>query len=213
MKKIGGSNYKGFDPIEAGTHPAIFVRRIDLGTQEDIFQGHSSFIRKVLLGFEVPTARYTNDDGEEHPRIMYREYTESMGPKAWLRKHFESWRGKAYTPEEIETEVDIDKALGRPALITIVHKVGKSSGRTYGELVSIVGFPKGSAVPAPELDILTYDMGDAVPEWMPKRTREQIEVAQEMQPENQMPAPGDHSTGGQQGQEESLIQEDEGLPF
>ena len=70
-----------------------------------------------------------------------REFTVSMGELANLRKFLESWRGKAYTDEQIDAGIPLDKLVGNWALITVEHKKS-GKGRTYAIINSIVSVPK-----------------------------------------------------------------------
>lgn len=77
-----------------------------------------------------------------------KEYTVSMGPKANLRKDLEQWRGKPYTPEQIEAGVPLDKLTGNHALLSISHRTSQK-GRTYANITACVGVPAAMKATAP----------------------------------------------------------------
>ena len=92
-KNTGGGDHK---PPPEGTHTAICVKIIDIGTQYSNFYGKSK--HKVIIGWELPNAK--DDEGE--PVIAWKRYTLSLHENAALRGHLEAWRGKSFSNEELE---------------------------------------------------------------------------------------------------------------
>lgn len=117
------------------------VSVISLGTQHSD-QFADTF--KVMLGFELPTELVTIE-GQQTPMVITKDYTCSLNKKANLRQHLDSWRGRAFTPEELKG-FDMKKILGVPCLLTIIHKVS-GQGKTYATIAGISGLPKGMACP------------------------------------------------------------------
>jgi hypothetical protein len=140
-----------FQPCPAGTHPAICIRVIDLGTQQTTYKGETKRAHKVLIAWEMPTARMS--DGR--PFIVSQRYTYSGHKKAVLRQHLESWRGKRYTDEEI-AGVDLVRLLGKPCFLTIVHD--ESHETVYANVVGISPLPKNMAVGKPENPLVCLDL-------------------------------------------------------
>lgn len=132
----------------AGTHIARCYKLIHLGHILDKnFQGNMVYQNKVRLYFELPfeTKVFDEDKGEE-PISVSKEYTLSLGDKARLRAHLESWRGKAFTQDELEG-FDIEDVVGHECQVTIIHKQSKSSGNMYEDLVNITPLAKGMTCP------------------------------------------------------------------
>jgi hypothetical protein len=77
------------------------------------------------------------DDGR--PFELAPLYTASLHEKAKLRKDLESWRGRAFTPEELKG-FDLEKLIGANCQIQVVHaKVGE---KVYANVAAIVPLSK-----------------------------------------------------------------------
>lgn len=134
-----------FVPPPAGTHLAVCYRFVDLGTQETNFTdaaGNKKHSRKVLLGWELPDELMENGK----PFIVQQRYTWSMSDKANLRKDLESWRGKAFEEKDFGT-FNIKNVLGKPCVLTIVHK--DEGGKVYANIAAVGKPMKGMASPHP----------------------------------------------------------------
>ena len=117
----GGSN-----PAPAGTHVAICIGYADLGTQKSSFKddnGQDKAVRKVRIMWELCDEK--RDDGK--PFTTSATYTASLGDKATLRKHLESWRGRAFSAEELK-RFDLDNIVGKPCQLTIIHEQNQAGG-------------------------------------------------------------------------------------
>lgn len=141
------------DPITARgseskfkTHPdgqfvGQCVDTINLGEHVHTFAGDESYLeQRCVLVFRTGEL---NEETNEYIDL-WREFTVSMSDKANLRKFLEQWRGKEYTPEQIEAGVPLDKLTGNSGLLTVAHrKSGK--GKTYANITACVGIPKQMA--------------------------------------------------------------------
>ncbi|WP_398472842.1 phage replication initiation protein, NGO0469 family [Tardiphaga sp.] len=137
MSSSGGS----FQDPAIGTYAALCVRVIDLGTQENEYEGKKSQRRQLMLGFELHgEAVDTNgcgymvgDDGKIDPKkpfMVSAWLTASFHEEATLRKFMESWRGQPYSDEQIsefENEgFDWGLMLGVPCMVQMApNKNGK----------------------------------------------------------------------------------------
>lgn len=74
------------------------------------------------------------------------EFTISMGEKSNMRPFLEGWRGRAYTPEDVDAGVPLDKLEGKWALIQIGHKMSKKN-KPYAIIMAAMGVPKTMALP------------------------------------------------------------------
>lgn len=173
-----------FKLLESGTHGAVCTWIVDLGPQEMEYQGEVSEKDRVRLRFEVPDERvsWKDGDGNEHegPMVIWKEYTASLHEKATLRKHLEGWRGRGFTEEEL-AGFDLKNVLGKPCVISVVHKVS-NNGKAYAQIDSISKVMKGMTV-EPEGDVKFFDFDDHteaeyndLPEWL----REKIDAGKKI---------------------------------
>ncbi|MFO0453644.1 MAG: phage replication initiation protein, NGO0469 family [Pseudomonadota bacterium] len=154
----GGGDFR---PVPQGVHTGRCVRVIDLGTQPREFQGKPKPpARKVSLTWELhgedeDGTPLTTDDGK--PLIISKRYTLSLGEKSILRADLESWRGRAFTSEEL-AGFDVSKLLGAPALINVKHEA--RDFKTYSNVASISPVPKAmrDSVPAAVSALQLFDV-------------------------------------------------------
>ncbi len=141
-------------PARAGTQLAICTGIIDLGTQQDEFKGEIKTMRKVRIVWEL-----CNDkNGEGVPLKIGRNYTLSLGDKATLRHHLEAWRGKAFTPTELEA-FDLKKILNKACLLGVVHNArGKAVVNTVMQPM------QGTQIPARVNAIEYFSFQDDAPD-------------------------------------------------
>lgn len=159
--------------VPAGSHVARCYSMIQIGTVEQEYLGDKKILHKVMIDFELPleTAVFKEGDAEK-PFVISKEYTLSFNEKSTLRKHLESWRGKAFTDSEA-ANFDITKLVGATCMINVVHKASADGTKTYANLSSISPMPKGLQCPEQvnPTRILAYDSWNqdvfmALPEWL-----------------------------------------------
>ena len=105
-----GGNY---EQPEAGTYNALCIGLIDLGTQENNYQGEIKYARQVLLQFELDEK---SKGGSNFTVSKF--YKASTHEKANLRKDLESWRGTPFTEDDIKG-FDLTTILAKPCMVTI----------------------------------------------------------------------------------------------
>jgi len=104
-----------FEKLEKGIYHATCFRMVDLGTQDNTYQGQTNKRLQVRLDFEITESvdPETNEvkmaDGR--PFGVGKEYTASLFESANLRKDLESWRGKSFTQEELD-KLELTDFLG-----------------------------------------------------------------------------------------------------
>ena len=125
----------------AGTFPARCYQIIDLGHQTTSFEGQAKVVPQVRISWELSE---TMADGR--PFSISKDYTASFGPKATLRKVLESWRGRAFTQEEL-SGFSLENVLGKPCMISVVHKPSKDGTQTYANVGNVMALPKGLDCP------------------------------------------------------------------
>lgn len=160
-------------PPPAGNHVARCVRVIDLGVQRDDSPQFGVKIQhKLMLTWELPTETHVfKEENGPEPFHVSTEYTVFLSEKSNLRKDLESWRGRPFTPDELDA-FDVGKLLGAPCLLNVVHKIAKN-GNTYGNVKGITPMPKGMQCPSAITPLVKYEveMGrnetfQALPEWI-----------------------------------------------
>lgn len=127
-----------FKPAPSGAHMAVCVDLVDLGVVKSAF-GEA---RKIRVYWQIEEV----DDETGRPFIVSNMYTPSLNEKANLRKHLESWRGRAFTPEELKG-FDLEKLLGANCQLNVIHVV--KDGTTYANIAAIMPPPKSAAKLAP----------------------------------------------------------------
>lgn len=129
-KETGGGG--NFENPEAGTYGAVCYRVIDLGTQENNYQGIITHKQQVLIAWELDAPM---SDGR--PFVVSQFYTASLNEKAKLRQHLITWRGRDFTPEELNGFNPFN-LLGAPCMLSIVLN---DKGKT--KIVGVAKLPKG----------------------------------------------------------------------
>jgi hypothetical protein len=130
-KETGGN----FIPAPAGVHQAVCVDVIDLGVVESAFYKRSA--HKCYVVWEIDE---TMPDGKRF--TARRRYTVSLNSKATMRKDLESWRGRIFTPEELQG-FDVEVVIGANCTLSIVHETRE--GDTYANVQAIM--PRHKTLP------------------------------------------------------------------
>jgi hypothetical protein len=96
-------------------------------------------------------------EGVEHegPMAIGSKFTLSLHEKAALRKILQSWRGRAFTPDELK-KFDVTTILGKPCLITVTHSP-KDGGGVYANVGAVAKLPPGIPAPTLESEPFIYD--------------------------------------------------------
>lgn len=108
--KENGSGIK----VPAGAHAARCSGLFDLGTQSGQFGAK----RQLVLRFEITDETIPDGDHAGERYQVSRFFSASIAPLSKLRPFLESWRGKAFTPEEAKA-FDLQKLINAPCILTI----------------------------------------------------------------------------------------------
>jgi hypothetical protein len=151
LPEKGGAD---FAPAPAGTHIAVCIKVVDLGSQQVEWpkgSGNTKSQHKVTLAWEL--SNELMDDGR--PFILTQRYTFSVSEKATFRKHLESWRGKPFEDADFggPKAFDVKNVLGKGCTLFVAHKV--TGDKTYSNVTGIGPLPKGVTAPPPQ-NGLTY---------------------------------------------------------
>lgn len=137
MGRYASDSGEHFEQAPAGNHIARCIRLVDLGTQRSEYQGKPIVRNQVLITWEL--CGEMMEDGK--PFSVSRFYTNSLNEKANLRPDLESWRGRAFSPEEL-VKFDLQSILGKPCMLNVVH-----SDKGKAQVSSIATLPKGITAP------------------------------------------------------------------
>lgn len=172
-KKEESTNVK---PISPGVHLAICYAVIDLGVQfSKLWQKER---HKILLIWETDEEMITVD-GEIKPKLISKEYVLSLHEKSDLYKTLISWRGQAFTPEEIALGFNVEELIGLPCLLNIVNV--EKNGATYANISGVTPLMKEQAIPTIvnkpiffELSIDTLNQIDNLPGWIANKIKDSV---------------------------------------
>lgn len=161
-----------------GTHHAVVVGLIEIGTVEGEWKGQVKMQSKIRLTFELPEETKVWKEGEEaKPLVVSQEYTFSMAPKANLRAIIEGVIGTSLLDHEADA-FDVEEILGKNCLISIKHKTS-NAGNKYVIVDTTAPLMKGMSEKKPfnELKKLTYgewnqEIFDGLPEFLQKQMQE-----------------------------------------
>jgi len=162
LKKFAGSGKK-FPAISPGTYPARIAQIIDLGVQEDTYEGETKENPKLWVTFELPTETI-NIDGEDKPRWISREFTKSTSERALLTKLI------MVVNEDAES---LDDLLGKALFL--------ETGLTSGGNAKCTGYAKpmkGFTVPELSKEAELFDLDNpnqAVYDKLPDFLKEKID--------------------------------------
>ena len=126
-----GTNYP---PAPTGPHAAVCCDVVDLGVLKVAWGGKEKQQHKVRIVWQIDEDR---DDGKPHQ--VSKRYTLSLHEKAGLRKDLESWRGRPFTPEELDG-FDLETLIGVVVLLNVTHVT--RDGNTYANIASLMKLPK-----------------------------------------------------------------------
>lgn len=137
---ITASKGSSYVPCPAGACAALCCDVVDLGIVESNYAGKVKKQHKIEIVWQTPELK---DDGK--PYLVKKRYTLSLHEKASLRKDLESWRGQAFSDEQLNGW-DVEVLVGVPALINIVHNA--VNGSVFANVSTIMRLPKGMVPPA-----------------------------------------------------------------
>ena len=175
---------------EAGATVGVLFSLVDLGTQEVTWDGETKWTPKLRLAFELPEQVIEGEVTENgkttkvtKPMVVSIELTRSLGERATLRKHLETWRGQAFTSKELAS-FSLKNLLGKACLLTLVHKTSQA-GRNYCAIQGIAKLPKSMKAPAKtENDHVFYEIEQGeggqfseLPEWLQEKIRSSKELS------------------------------------
>jgi len=184
------SNNKERQLPEAGATIGVCFSIVDKGNQKTNWDGQEKYMPKVRLAFELPEQTIEGEVTENgkttkvtKPMVVSMELTRSLGERATLRKHLETWRGQAFTSKELAS-FNLKNLLGKAAMLTLVNKTSQA-GREYCSIQGLAKLPKSVKAPTTtenkqvfyEIEEGTGGAFSELPEWLQKSILESKELS------------------------------------
>jgi len=192
---------RDFDPSPEGLHLAVCYAVIETGTHFDA--KYDKDVHEVLFMWELVGKDLRIEierDGVlvDLPRAISRRYTISLHAKSNLRKMLEGWRGKSFTPDELEG-FDVSQCLGVSCQIQVIHNRSDDGSKTWANVNNVLPTPKGvKHEPENTPTFFSFaDNGATIPEHIPKWVKEEIETSNEYNKLINPPTPLDAPNGNQ----------------
>jgi hypothetical protein len=167
-----------FEPAPAGTHLAILVKLIDLGWQDNTFQGETKEQHQAMLTWELPLKL----DEKGRPFLVSKTLNLSLHEKATFRAWAENMIGRVFTKKDIVglDRFNAETLLGKTCMIKI-DQVEKE-GKIYARIANLMQTPDGIPEPA-QINELVYfsldpsEFDEEVFEGLSKWCKEKIEAS------------------------------------
>lgn len=106
---------------KAQTTVARCTTVIDVGTVPETYMGESKILRKIYIGWELPTLLAVfNEEVGEQPFRLGVEITFSTDDRSNFSKLVANWRNRPLTPDEKKT-FDPIIMVNKPAMISFIH--------------------------------------------------------------------------------------------
>lgn len=167
-----------FEPAPEGVFPARCIWVVDLGTQiSDGIYGHSEK-HQMYINWELVDEATSSGQ----PMTIGAFFTVSLNPKGNLRPTLESWRGRAFTPDELKG-FDISKLINAPCLISVKHQPKADGSGMRAQVSGVMAPMKGQKI-ADARDnryLVDLDASDAITqvEALPDWLKQKIQVTPE----------------------------------
>jgi len=154
------NNNNNVNKVPAGTHMARCYKMIHVGERSYEYNGELKTKNSLWVYFEIPNEmRVFSEDVGEQPLSINIEYNLTYYESAKLFQHINSWRGQTLTPQEID-DFDVSKLLGVPCMLSVVHNKSAKTGKTYANIQSVSGLPKGISCPPQINDTVVWDYNE-----------------------------------------------------
>lgn len=193
--KVSRNGGASIEPVPEGSYIAICVGVYDIGVQKTEYKGEVKESPKLAIIWELPEEVIQGGSHEGEPRLISKMYTASLGDRSNLKADLESWRGRAFTDEEMEG-FDLVNILGKACMVQIIHS--QNNGRTYANIKAVTPVYKGVTVPQPANELKAFDLDSeswlweldhgGLPEWIVKKVKES-ETYKNRMAEEEIPEP------------------------
>ena len=135
MPIIAKENKGEFSTPPEALHSAVCCDVVDKGVVTSQWgESHQVQIRWQLEDLDPKTNK---------PYIVMRKFRLSLHEKSSLRPMLESWRGRKFSPEDLEG-FDLERLIGVNCQVQIIHNIA-NNGKTYANVQACVPAAKGSS--------------------------------------------------------------------
>ena len=165
MSLFAKASSENFEPTPLGVFQSVCAFVEDIGTHEGTYQGRTTTRHQVVVCWEL-SEKMTRGENLGKPFMISKFYTLSLDKKANLRKDLESWRGVAFTEEELKG-FDIERLIGANCQLNIIEGT-KMDGSKTARIGAIMPLAKGSAK-------LTA-VNTVPPAWINEKRNESLEM-------------------------------------
>ncbi len=165
MPLIAKLNSGEYEPTPPGLQHAVCAFVEDCGYEE--FKGKMH--HKVVVLWEL---KEVMKDGR--PFMISKTYTLSLSEKSNLRKDLESWRGRAFTEEELKG-FDLEKLKGANCTLNILA-YKKPDGNSGTKVAGVMPAQKG--------EVKMFAINTLPPDWVAERRKENAKNAPEVESAN-----------------------------
>lgn len=162
---LKASTSKAADIPPQGSHQAVLVAIVDLGTHDEKEFGggeKTRQVRQLFLAWELVAEPLPGGKGNH---VVYERYNFSFNSKAKLRQMFEGWLARNFHEGE---DFDPTKLLGKTCLVKVSHST--KNDKTYASMSGVGPIMKGMSYIAPVNKPFVWSFADGAfvaPEWLP----------------------------------------------
>lgn len=141
-----------FEPAPEGLHQVVCVDVV-----ADRKEGPYGMRDIIKLSWQTESLNPKNGK----PFLVVQTFGRTLSPKGRLRPLLKSWRGRDFTPKELE-DFDLETLLGANAQMNILHE--SKDGIVYANIAAIIPLPKGVSKIAPRDYVRVVDRDPAAGE-------------------------------------------------
>ena len=144
---------KNYERAAAGVYAARCIQVVELGTKDNEYQGEVKKRKELVIVWELAELM---EDGR--PFVVSWRGTNSLSDKSKLLPLLVSWRGKAFTQDEL-ARFEMKNILDKPCMINVSLATSKA-GKDYNGVISVMPLPKGMACPDRVNELVDFGIGD-----------------------------------------------------
>jgi hypothetical protein len=160
-----------------GVYPARCIQVVELGTHMREWKGEPKEAKEILIVWEL--SNELMQDGR--PFVVSWKGTNSLSDRANLYKMLVSWRGQAFTEEQLEC-FEMKNILDKQCMVNLVA-VKTKKGKEFITVSTVMPLPKGMNCAERVNELVDFGIGDYLkPEynklypWVQNIVKESIEV-------------------------------------
>ena len=150
-----------YTPCPAGNHPGRICGLFDVGhhpvdrSDQKTGQVKTVDVRQLVIVFELSKKQTTGQ-----PFTMAVRYTFSMNEKATLYSFVKNVTGAVPRPGQ---EFDPTTLLGRPVMVTVIHKGNADGTKTYANIGAVAAWPEGFPEPTWTIPPIAWSVLESAP--------------------------------------------------